>query len=140
MSSDGATTFMQRLFGKPLTPDELCRKWRQNIRAQDRLLDRQVRGTSSAMSDLSKFAYLHDSLHEPQKGIQIEEQKFIKTLKEAAKRKDQKVCRSLAKELVHSRKARDRLITSKAQLNSIGMQLQQQMCTRRNFPSFFALP
>ena len=68
MSSDGATTFMQRLFGKPLTPDELCRKWRQNIRAQDRLLDRQVRGTSSAMSDLSKFANpIADLLHEPRK-------------------------------------------------------------------------
>ena len=36
------------------------------------------------------------------------------------------MCRTLAKELLASRKAKDRLHTSKAQLNSVGMQLQQQ--------------
>jgi len=35
--------------------------------------------------------------------------------------------KSLAKELIRSRKAKDRMHTSKAQLNSVGMQLKQQV-------------
>jgi charged multivesicular body protein 3 len=57
----------------------------------------------------------------------MEELKVKKSLKEAAKKGDQKVCRMLAKEIIHSRKASTRIHTSKAQLNSIGMQLQQMM-------------
>lgn len=34
----------------------------------------------------------------------------------------------LAKELVRSRRQKDRIVTSKAQLNSISMQLQHQLC------------
>ncbi|KAI3655609.1 hypothetical protein MP638_006096 [Amoeboaphelidium occidentale] len=94
---------LQRIFGKPLSPDELVKKWRASLKAQERQLDRQIRG------------------------IEQEEAKVKRSLKEAAKRGDKSICTSLAKEIVHSRKAKDRIITSKAQLNSITLQLQQQM-------------
>jgi charged multivesicular body protein 3 len=61
------------------------------------------------------------------RSIDQEEAKVKKSLKEAAKRGDKTVCTMLAKEIVHSRKTKDRLITSKAQLNSIAMQLQHQV-------------
>lgn len=59
----------------------------------------------------------------------MEEAKVKRSLKEAAKKGDKSVCRMLAVEIVRSRKAKDRLHTSKAQLNSIIMQLQQQLGT-----------
>jgi charged multivesicular body protein 3 len=52
--------------------------------------------------------------------------KVKRSLKEAAKKGDKTVCTMLAKEIVRSRKAKDRLHTSKAQMNSVVMQLQQQ--------------
>ena len=94
---------LQRIFGKSLSPDELVRKWRSDLRQQDRQLDRQVRS------------------------IEAEEQKVKRTLKEAAKKGDKIVCTMLAKEIMQARKAKDRIYTSKAQLNSVSMQLQQQL-------------
>lgn len=94
---------MHRIFGKPLSPDELVKKWRQSIRSQERELDKQIRG------------------------IEAEEIKVKKSIKEAAKRGDKTCCTMLAKQIVRSRKAKDRIHTSKAQLNSILMQLQQQL-------------
>lgn len=44
-----------------------------------------------------------------------------------AKRGDTKICKMLAKELIRSQKHKNRLYTSKAQLNSIVMQLEQQL-------------
>ncbi|KAI9024028.1 Snf7-domain-containing protein [Hyaloraphidium curvatum] len=99
--SDGPSLF-QRLLGKQPTPDELVRKWRSNIRAQDRELDRQLRG------------------------IAAEEEKIKRTMKQAAKRGDVASCRTLAREVARSRKAKTRLHTSKAQLNSVLLQLQHQ--------------
>ena len=85
------------------TPQELVQKWRASVRAQDRQLDRQIRG------------------------IDGEEQKVKKALKEAAKKGNRGVMVSLAKEILRARKAKDRIHTSKAQLNSISMQLQNQL-------------
>ena len=66
-------------------------------------------------------------LHFRDVGIESEEVKIKRSIKQAAKRPDSAiVCRTLAKELIASRKAKDRIHTSKAQLNSISMQLQQQ--------------
>lgn len=61
------------------------------------------------------------------RGIDAEEQKVKRSLKIAAKRKDTASCKILAKEIVRSRKARDRIYTSKAQLNSLVMHMQQQL-------------
>lgn len=80
------------------------RKWRQEINAQQRALDRQKRG------------------------IETEEAKVKRTIKQIAKKGDIKTCKMLAKELVRSRRQKDRIVTSKAQLNSISMQLQHQLC------------
>ncbi|ORX70829.1 hypothetical protein DL89DRAFT_292424 [Linderina pennispora] len=94
---------MFKIFGKQPTPEEMVRKWRASIRAQERALDRQTRN------------------------IQMEEQKVMRSIRQLAKKNDTASCRSLAKELVRSRRQRDRIITSKAQLNSIVLELQRQV-------------
>lgn len=79
------------------------KKWQQDIRAQNRGIERQIRS------------------------IEREEDKVKASIKQVAKRGDTKSCKSLAKELVRSRKHKDRLYTSKAQLNSVSMQLTHQL-------------
>ncbi|KAJ3162651.1 Charged multivesicular body protein 3 [Geranomyces michiganensis] len=98
---------MQMFIGKKLTPEEQVKKWRQSVRTQERELDKSMRG------------------------IDAEEMKVKRHLKAAAKRNDATSCRILAKEIVTSRKARDRLATSKAQLNSLTMNMQQQLATMK---------
>ncbi|CAO3684376.1 unnamed protein product [Umbelopsis ramanniana] len=95
---------IQRFFGKK-TPEELVRKWQQEIRAQNRGIERQIRQ------------------------IEREEAKVKSGIKAVAKRGDTKSCKSLAKELIRSRKHVERLHTSKAQLNSVSMQLNHQLAT-----------
>ncbi|KAI8840162.1 Snf7-domain-containing protein, partial [Chytriomyces cf. hyalinus JEL632] len=87
--------------------DLQVKKWKASIRTQERELDKQIRN------------------------IDAEEVKVKKTIKAAAKRNDTQSCKVLAKEIVRSRKAKDRLHTSKAQLNSLQMQLQQQLAVAK---------
>ncbi|KAJ2780410.1 Vacuolar protein-sorting-associated protein 24 [Coemansia interrupta] len=91
------------IFAKSPKPDELVRKWRSSVRTQERELDRQLRN------------------------ITTEEAKVKRTIQQLAKKGDISSCRSLAKELVRSQKQKDRIITSKAQLNSILMELTRQV-------------
>jgi len=58
--------------------------------------------------------------------IQREEGKITRSIKTAAKRGDHDTCKMLAKEIVRSRKACDRLETSKAQMNSVMMNVEMQ--------------
>ena len=51
-----------------------------------------------------------------------------RSLRESAKKGDKDVCRILAKELVQSRKAVSKLYASKAQMNSVTMSMQTQLC------------
>ncbi|KAI8379878.1 Snf7-domain-containing protein [Choanephora cucurbitarum] len=95
---------IQRFFGKK-TPDEMVKKWRQEIRAQQRGIDRQIRA------------------------IDTEEIKVKRSIKQVAKKGDVKNCKMLAKELIRSQRHKDRLYTSKAQMNSIIMQLEHQLAT-----------
>ncbi|KAI8100139.1 Snf7-domain-containing protein [Halteromyces radiatus] len=95
---------IQRFFGKK-TPDELVKKWRQEIRQQQRAIQRQIQA------------------------IDIEEVKVKKSIKQVAKKGDIKVCKMLAKELIRSQQHKNRLYTSKAQMNSIIMQLEHQLAT-----------
>ncbi|KAI8079123.1 Snf7-domain-containing protein [Gilbertella persicaria] len=95
---------IQRFFGKK-TPDELVKKWRQEIRAQQRGIDRQIRA------------------------IDTEEAKVKRSIKQVAKKGDTKNCKMLAKELIRSQRHKNRLYTSKAQMNSIIMQLEHQLAT-----------
>ncbi|KAG2203992.1 hypothetical protein INT46_007017 [Mucor plumbeus] len=95
---------IQRFFGKK-TPDELVKKWRQEIRGQQRGIDRQIRA------------------------IDTEEAKVKKSIKQVAKKGDVKNCKMLAKELIRSQRHKNRLYTSKAQMNSVIMQLEHQLAT-----------
>ncbi|KAK4311701.1 hypothetical protein Pmani_016833 [Petrolisthes manimaculis] len=89
------------------SPKEQVNEWCGKIRKEGYGLDRQIRA------------------------IQREEDKVKKTLKEAAKKGDQDVCRMLAKEIVQSRKAVTRIYTSKAHLNSVQSQMKAQLATIR---------
>ena len=61
-------------------------------------------------------------------GIQREEAKVKKSIKDAAKQGHTDVAKILAKELVQSRKATSKLYASKAQMNSVMMSMQHQLC------------
>eukprot|EP01135_Chromosphaera_perkinsii_P005830 Nk52_evm19s367 gene=Nk52_evmTU19s367 len=93
------------LFGKSKTPAEKLKEWRLKIKKEERVLDRQIRG------------------------IETEQGKVKQQIKQAAKRGDQDVCRVLARELVASKKTVNKLHASKAQLNSIMMEMQHQVAT-----------
>jgi charged multivesicular body protein 3 len=65
------------------------------------------------------------------RGIQREELKVKASLKQAAKRGDKDVCVILAKEIVRARKAVNRINTSKTQLNSVSLHMNQQAANLR---------
>jgi charged multivesicular body protein 3 len=68
--------------------------------------------------------------------ITFEEQKIKKSIKDLAKTNQVASAKQLAKELIRSRKAKERLYESKAQINSVVMQLSQSLGSR----VFFVLP
>lgn len=78
-------------------------EWTHKLRKEGYQLDRQIRS------------------------IQREEEKVKRTLKEAAKKNDKDTCIILAKELIRSRKAITRIYTSKAHLNSVSLQMKNQL-------------
>lgn len=59
--------------------------------------------------------------------IQREEEKVKRSLKEAAKKGDKSVCTILAKEVIRARKTVTKIYVSKAHLNSIQMQMKNQL-------------
>lgn len=79
-------------------------EWTHKIRKEGNQLDRQIRS------------------------IQREEEKVKRSLKQAAQKNDRDTCVILAKEIVNARKAINRIYTSKAHLNSIQMQMKNQLC------------
>lgn len=60
-------------------------------------------------------------------GIQREEEKVKRSLKEAAKKGDKDVCLIYAKEILRARKAINKIYTSKAHINSISLQMKNQL-------------
>ena len=60
-------------------------------------------------------------------GIKREEEKIKRSIKEAAKKGDKDVCLVYAKELIRSKKAINKIYTSKAHLNSIQMHMKEQL-------------
>lgn len=95
------------LFGKTTqkSPKDQCREWTGKLRKQGYLLDREVRK------------------------IENEEAKIQRDIKAAAKKNDRDVCFILAKELIRSKKAKNRIHAAKSQINSISMIIQEQMAT-----------
>lgn len=59
--------------------------------------------------------------------IQREEEKVKRSLKEAAKKGDKDVCTILPKEVIRARKTVNKIHTSKAHLNSVQMQMKNQL-------------
>uniref|UniRef100_A0A2M4AN02 Putative vacuolar sorting protein vps24 n=1 Tax=Anopheles triannulatus TaxID=58253 RepID=A0A2M4AN02_9DIPT len=95
------------LFGKSSerNPKDMVQEWSSKLRKESFALDRQIRS------------------------IQREEDKIKRTLKEAAKKNDKEVCTILAKELIRSRKAVNKIYTSKAHINSVQLQMKKQRAT-----------
>lgn len=54
-----------------------------------------------------------------------------RSLKQAAAKSDKASCTILAKEIVHARKATNRIYTAKAHLNSVQLQMKNQLATLR---------
>jgi charged multivesicular body protein 3 len=79
------------------------KEWNAKLRKESYSLDRQIRA------------------------IKREEDKIKKSLKDAAKKNDKQVCTILAKEVVRSRKAVNRIYASKATLSSVQLQMAQQL-------------
>ncbi|KAH6814656.1 SNF7 family protein [Perilla frutescens var. frutescens] len=97
---------MNVLKPKP-NPQQLLRDWQRRLRQECRNIERQIRD------------------------IQREEKNVQKSIKEAAKRNDMGSAKSLAKEMVRSRKTVNRLYENKAQLNSISMHLGESVAIAR---------
>ncbi|KAF5306136.1 hypothetical protein FQR65_LT07412 [Abscondita terminalis] len=97
------------LFGKTpeRNPKELVNEWSHKLRKENSQLDRQIRS------------------------IQREEEKVKRSLKEAAKKNDREACTILAKEVLRARKAVSKIYTSKAHLNSVQLQMKNQLATLR---------
>ena len=73
------------------------------------------------------------------RGIQREEQKVVRQIKDAVKKGSVDAAKILAKEMVQSRRAVNKMYASKAQLNSISMQMDHQLgeCTPYHGPILF---
>merc|ERR1719431_165967 len=86
---------------------EKVNEWCKELRKEERKLERQVTA------------------------IRREEAKVTRSLKEAAKKGDKDVCAILAKEIVQSRKAVNKIYAAKANLNSVQLQMKNQLATIR---------
>ncbi|KOC63627.1 Charged multivesicular body protein 3 [Habropoda laboriosa] len=97
------------LFGKSQekNPKEMVQEWRNKLRKESYQLDRQVRA------------------------IQREEMKLKRSLKDAVQKGDKDVCKILAKEIVRARKACNKICITKTQMNSISLQMKNQLATIR---------
>uniref|UniRef100_A0ACD5WK17 Uncharacterized protein n=1 Tax=Avena sativa TaxID=4498 RepID=A0ACD5WK17_AVESA len=89
------------------TPQQQLREWQRRLRNEGRNIERQIRD------------------------VEREQKKVEKAIREAAKRDDIGSAKALAKEVVRSRKAVNRLYENKAQLNSISMHLGEIVATTR---------
>ena len=95
---------MEKLFGPPpKTAAEQASEWKKKLQSEARGIDKHIRK------------------------IQQEELKTKMIAKQAAKKGDQQSVRLLAKEMIRARQAVKRLNTTKAQMNSVAMQINMQM-------------
>lgn len=89
------------------SPQEQLREWQRKLRQEGRTIERQIRE------------------------IQREEKNVQKSIKDAAKRNDMVSAKTLARELVSSRRVISRLYENRAQLNSLSMHLGETVATVR---------
>merc|ERR1719312_1324070 len=95
--------FLMGLFGKSPDPKDQVNDWCKKLRKEGNQIERQING------------------------IRREEAKVTKSLKDAAKKGDKDVCKILAKEMVNSRKSVNKLYAAKANINSVSMQMKNQL-------------
>ncbi|GAA6010755.1 hypothetical protein JCM11491_002931 [Sporobolomyces phaffii] len=93
---------LNRLIWGP-TPQEKVRKWQSQLKSQSRMLDREI--------------------HQ----LELSTNKVRQEIKKLAQKGDVRNAKVLAREVVSSQKQKARLQTSKANLNSINMQLGHQL-------------
>ncbi|KMZ63206.1 Charged multivesicular body protein 3 [Zostera marina] len=98
---------MKSLLKPKPTPQEQLRVWQRRLRQESRNIERQIRE------------------------VEREEKNVLKAIKDAAKRNDMGSAKSLAKEIVRSRRTVNRLHENKAQLNSVSMNLNEIVATAR---------
>ncbi|XP_077992302.1 charged multivesicular body protein 3-like [Glandiceps talaboti] len=92
------------LFGsEKVDPKKQVDEWTRKLRKEQRGIDRQIRS------------------------IQREEDKVKRQIKTHAKKGEKDVCLILAKEVVQSKKAVNRLYAGKAQMNSVSMHMKNQL-------------
>ncbi|BGP31865.1 Vacuolar protein-sorting-associated protein 24 [Rhodotorula toruloides] len=85
------------------TPQEKVRKWQGQLKKEQRMLDREIHSLDLASN------------------------KVKAEVKKLAQKGDTKNAKLLAREVVRSNRQKQRMLTSKAQLNSINMQLGHQL-------------
>ncbi|KAJ8372363.1 hypothetical protein AAFF_G00289960 [Aldrovandia affinis] len=97
------------LFGRTQEkpPKDLVNEWSLKIRKEMRVIDRQIRD------------------------IQREQDKVKRSIKDAAKKGQRDVCVVLAKEMVQSKRAVNKLHTSKAHMNSVLLSMKNQLAVLR---------
>ncbi|XP_056410263.1 charged multivesicular body protein 3 [Hyla sarda] len=97
------------LFGKTQErpPKDLVNEWGLKIRKEMRTIDRQIRD------------------------IQREQDKVKRSIKDTAKKGNREACVILAKEVVQSKRAVNKLYASKAHMNSVLMSMKNQLAVLR---------
>lgn len=108
------------------------------MRGEERKIDRQINSAHhAAMLPRPAPRELAEATPPPRVSracraeIKQEELKVKNSIKQAAKKGDMSSAKMLAKEIVRSRKAVSRLHTSKAHMNSVVMQMQQQLAQQK---------
>ncbi|KAK8966277.1 hypothetical protein KSP40_PGU012786 [Platanthera guangdongensis] len=114
---------MKKLLKPKPTPQEQLRDWQRRLRQECRYVDRQIRGNLLSPSLFMLNGGFSD--------VEREEKNVQKAIKDAAKRNDMTSAKTLAKEIVRSRRAVNRLHENKAQLNSVSMHLGELVATAR---------
>ena len=95
--------FLERLgLQKAKDPQEEMKKWRRELRKEQRAMDREI----------SKLEQM--------------ERKSRDECRKYGKEGRQDACKIVAREIVRTRAARNRMLMAKAQINSVNMQLQTQ--------------
>eukprot|EP01155_Anaeramoeba_flamelloides_P031476 Anaeramoba_flamelloidesa89353_80.p1 GENE.a89353_80~~a89353_80.p1 ORF type:complete len:213 (-),score=63.20 a89353_80:121-759(-) len=99
---------------KQLSPKEQATLWKKQLKNEQRSLKRDIRK------------------------IQREERKVLMEAKRAGKQGDREAAKILAKEIVNSRKATERLMVASTQINSVIMEIQNNMSTMKVMKSIKA--
>jgi charged multivesicular body protein 3 len=95
------------MFGKTKTPREQTREWASALRKESRAIEREVHR------------------------IEREESKMLADIKKAAAKHDQKSLKILCKSMLQSKKTKERMYSTQAQINSTVMQLKEQAATMK---------